>query len=291
MGHFDHLLTVAQAAALPVDLRSRKNLGKQSKTCVRCGRVTLRRRGNAPQPFCGRRCAALSTADKTRKPRGVCLLCGKARPGDNQRGCSAKCAYLLRKLRTRKPRVCPCCHREYFSKGRLRLKFCSKRCMNVMVRREAYETFPCEHCGIVVTRRKIRTRPRTHKFCGRPCQSRYFVAERNSQWRGGSDPNRGAEWIKLAAAIRARDGHLCQRCGKAQADNKRRLDVDHIRPWRSFANKAEANALENLVALCSTCHKQKTTGAERRWLRGDRLDLLAYERSVKQPSLFAAVLA
>lgn len=112
-----------------------------------------------------------------------------------------------------------------------------------------------------------------------------MVGERAAMWRGGSDPNRGQAWLKLAESIRERDGYTCRRCGTTQFENGRRLDVDHIRPWRSFENKKEANAADNLVALCARCHRSKTSGAERQWLKGDCLAMAAYQRAINTPSI------
>ena len=87
-------------------------------------------------------------------------------------------------------------------------------------------------------------------------------------------------WNRIAARIRDRDNHCCRRCGKTEADNKQKLSVDHVIPWRSFTDKLEANAESNLVSLCRSCHQKKTIGAERRWLRGDALGIQDYRKHV-----------
>ena len=51
-----------------------------------------------------------------------------------------------------------------------------------------------------------------------------------------------------------RDGWRCQTCGRAG-----RLEADHITP---LDEGGDPWALDNLQALCVTCHKAKTT-AER----------------------------
>jgi 5-methylcytosine-specific restriction endonuclease McrA len=106
-------------------------------------------------------------------------------------------------------------------------------------------------------------------------------------YRGNADPNRGGEWRRLAEQIRTRDRHTCQRCGTTQLTNGRKLDVDHIRPWRSFTDKRQANDPTNLISLCKRCHRHKTATIERQWLKGDRLAMLQYEKAVKLPPLFA----
>jgi 5-methylcytosine-specific restriction endonuclease McrA len=117
----------------------------------------------------------------------------------------------------------------------------------------------------------------------------FYVGANHSFWRGGGNPNRGSGWIKLAAKIRQRDGYICQRCNRTQAENGERLAVDHIRPWRSFKNKSEANDPANLASLCKKCHGYKTSKVERAWLKGDMLPMQQYERAVKLPPLLAVV--
>jgi 5-methylcytosine-specific restriction endonuclease McrA/predicted nucleic acid-binding Zn ribbon protein len=240
-----------------------------------------------PRSFCSRACRNRATNRQRMKPRAICALCGKPAPSPRQKACSAKCAYTLRKLKTRKPLTCKVCQREYFSKGAIRLKYCSKRCYDVVRCAKAWVEGNCDRCGKAFRRRSVRTRPTTYRFCSRECSSGFIAGDKHAWWRGGSDPNRGAKWTRLAESIRKRDGHVCQRCGTTQAENKERLAVDHIRPWRSFEDKVEANDPANLTSLCKKCHGYKTTKIEKAWLRGDVLALHQYERAVKLPPLFA----
>jgi 5-methylcytosine-specific restriction endonuclease McrA len=105
-------------------------------------------------------------------------------------------------------------------------------------------------------------------------------------FRGGTDPKRGPNWRRLAAAIRQRDDYTCRRCGKSQAENGQRLAVDHIMPWRLFddADKTAANDPNNLVSLCKSCHAWKTARAERKFLRGDVIDFREYEKAIRSLS-------
>lgn len=262
-------------------LNGRTREQSAEKRCERCGRLIPRRHASERR-FCGRSCAAAKQADKTRKARGICRLCGKPRPRFNLNGCSAKCAYALRKLKTRPPRRCLVCQTEYFPKGQIRLKYCSIRCYDTVRMAESSESFSCARCGKAVTRRKVRTRPKQFMFCGRDCARGFITGEKHALWRGGGDPNRGVGWVKLAASIRERDGYECRRCRLSQFENGEALAVDHIRPWRSFDNKKEANDPSNLVSLCKKCHGYKTTKIERAWLRGDRIEMQQYENAVRQ---------
>ncbi|MCC6260765.1 MAG: DEAD/DEAH box helicase [Anaerolineales bacterium] len=62
----------------------------------------------------------------------------------------------------------------------------------------------------------------------------------------------GVNWSQIREAVRKRDQFTCQVCGAKEVD--RQHDVHHKIPFRAFASKAEANRLENLTTLCSSCH-------------------------------------
>jgi DEAD/DEAH box helicase domain-containing protein len=64
----------------------------------------------------------------------------------------------------------------------------------------------------------------------------------------------GPGWPRLRDAVRARDGYRCQVCGLPESD--RQHDVHHKVPFRQFASPAEANRMDNLVTLCSACHRR-----------------------------------
>ncbi len=77
-----------------------------------------------------------------------------------------------------------------------------------------------------------------------------------------NDPNDyGPDWPKIRERVRARDGYRCQVCGQAEsalsgANGRRQLDVHHKIPFRQFTSAAEANRLDNLVTLCTACHRK-----------------------------------
>jgi DEAD/DEAH box helicase domain-containing protein len=84
-----------------------------------------------------------------------------------------------------------------------------------------------------------------------------------------SDPNEyGPSWPAQRDAARARDGFRCQGCGAAEPAG-RQHDVHHRVPFRAFLADSglrgnlpvelawqAANRLENLVTLCTSCHRQ-----------------------------------
>ncbi len=106
------------------------------------------------------------------------------------------------------------------------------------------------------------------------------------QWL--SDPNDyGPNWPAQRDAARARDNYRCQGCGQPELHG-RQHDVHHRAPFRAFvgdpARRAGlaadqawqiANRLENLVTLCSACHRQAEASVRTRTGLGGAAALLA----------------
>lgn len=63
----------------------------------------------------------------------------------------------------------------------------------------------------------------------------------------------GANWGKIRDKVLFRDNNTCQFCKCTPPINN--LHIHHIQPFRSFNNPFLANKQENLVTLCSRCHK------------------------------------
>jgi DEAD/DEAH box helicase domain-containing protein len=86
----------------------------------------------------------------------------------------------------------------------------------------------------------------------------------------------GPNWDEQREAARKRDGYRCRQCGAPEpspqpppagktpaGEGGRQHDVHHLRPFREFAyvrgqneNYKQANALENLITLCTACHRR-----------------------------------
>lgn len=88
----------------------------------------------------------------------------------------------------------------------------------------------------------------THvRFCSISCavRWRHETGEPPLHWHG-------TNWDAQSRLARERDDHTCQECGKRRTWPG--LDIHHIRPRWMFASQEEANALDNLVTLCKSCH-------------------------------------
>jgi len=70
-----------------------------------------------------------------------------------------------------------------------------------------------------------------------------------------NDPNDyGPNWNSQREKARTRDHYTCKLCGIPET--VRAHHVHHITPFRNFDNFQQANCIENLVTLCSTCHQR-----------------------------------
>jgi DEAD/DEAH box helicase domain-containing protein len=73
--------------------------------------------------------------------------------------------------------------------------------------------------------------------------------------------DRGPDWEQQRSLARERDGYRCRHCGAPERPD-RSHDVHHIQPFRTFGyvrgtndHYLVANRLENLVTLCTSCHR------------------------------------
>ena len=97
------------------------------------------------------------------------------------------------------------------------------------------------------------------RFCSKEClynSDAYLSGEDHPSWRDTPEhrPN-GAEWDRLREECRERDNRRCQICG-GTGDKEQALDVHHIIPVRHFENGHDAHTLDNVVALCRSCHRK-----------------------------------
>ena len=244
--------------------------------CILCGQPCSRR---------ATRCSGCKRNGQAPDPAKakLCKDCGGRASTWGHR--CRRCAYIARKNRTRAARPCQQCQHliqpppSLLARGSG--KFCSRACYAAWQHeRERAEETVCTRCGVRIRRKSVYLRRSRRVFCSLRCASLFNRGPQHPFWRGGSDPNRGRRWHRMAALIRQRDGDACVRCGRSEAENGARLSVDHIVPWR-YLPKRLANHPANLVTVCKSCHAWKTNVAERRWLHGDVQAFAQYRRSVR----------
>lgn len=284
-----------------------KRRAEHLAACARCGKLFPNRtRGSGYRvKHCSPTCHFAAQRDRLRETRLAaarpCLQCGVVvgtrRPRDAKRlqFCSLRCWYAWRRVHDqerasrdaapRAQRTCVVCGASYLNTPRKKaLKTCSKPCGYAYRKQMERVRLVCPSCGVTFTRHRCYARAKKTGllFCSLRCNHDYHVGPNSPHWRGGkrTEEGYGPRWSRIAEAARQRDGYRCRRCGLAQAENGRRLDVDHIEPIRMFKTKVEANELENLASLCHRCHRWKTNVAERRWLKGDVVLFEEYRRSI-----------
>lgn len=93
------------------------------------------------------------------------------------------------------------------------------------------------------------------RFCSKRCHGLYKKIQESGtnapDYVGGITTYRGKGWPEARAAAVSRDKGVCQECGIAVGAS---IPVHHIRPYRLFETSEQANAIENLVCLCQSCH-------------------------------------
>lgn len=261
---------------------------KKRKPCQQCGEAIPGIPAKvAASRFCSRRCS-----DRARVlQRPACEVCGKEVNGLDVRACSKSCGYEMRKRSNRPQKACAECGEKYWPVPFNKTKFCSRKCYSAhKSRRPALLAQSCERCGASFWRTAAAVKRVKRSFCSKACSQEYFTGTGSPMHRGYKAHGwRGKGWNALREQIRKRDGYTCQRCNRTQEENGMALPVDHIIPWHTFEDKEAANHPSNLVSLCSKCHGSKTSGAERKWLKGDAIAMLQYRRSIKLKPLFASV--
>lgn len=116
----------------------------------------------------------------------------------------------------------------------------------------------CEWCGDSYTARRYRED--STRFCSQECmvkwRSQEYSGEDHPRWKDNGNYYRGPNWHRQREKARERDDYECQNCGSVK-----QLQVHHITPYESFDDYEEANRLQNLITLCTSCHHQLEWGS------------------------------
>ena len=179
--------------------------------------------------------------------------------------------------------VCAYCNEEFRNEKSLKdRKYCSKECMIKKRKTEGMsEQWKINHQKAMdetdMTHTDEWRKQMSEMFTGRNITWGDKISEtmsgreredlkgpNNPNWAGGYCENYGDSWTQtLKREVRERDDNKCQVCGVEKTEYGRELDVHHIVPFRKFGleNHNEANKMENLVALCRSCHMSVEIGA------------------------------
>lgn len=123
----------------------------------------------------------------------------------------------------------------------------------------------CDVCGETHFRSSCPNGP--HDTFDRLSDDKKSVSHRPDETSSTYETNHSDDWEEQRLKAKRRDLARCQDCGMSESEHSRRddlfgsgLHVHHKTPARDFDDPADAHFLENLVTLCDSCHKQRTTG-------------------------------
>lgn len=118
----------------------------------------------------------------------------------------------------------------------------------------------CKQCGVdfEVKRWKLKQPRVTGSFCSNECSSLYrhdnFSGANSPHWVGGIKTYRGRNWQKVRLLVVEVQSGNCADCGRHIGKS---LPIHHFKPFREFRSAQEANAVENLIGLCQSCHMHR----------------------------------
>lgn len=153
--------------------------------------------------------------------------------------------------------------------------FCDSSCMGEWESREysgegnpRYSKYEeeCLQCGESVLRPHWIHKRSEKTFCSPQCrgkwvkESGHMRGENSPNWKGGTSYQYyGAEWRYIREEILERDGYECKYCGLTDAESQEQYDcslhIHHRTPVRNYDSVEDAHDRDNLVTLCSRCHK------------------------------------
>lgn len=123
-------------------------------------------------------------------------------------------------------------------------------------------TTECHTCGESLNLPIRRIERADVNFCSQACRIQYTInvvmvpGEDHPLYINGEGHDYGPNWPEIREAVIQRDGERCQGCGVSRDEYHMDLHAHHITPFRLFDSRERANRLDNLVALCATCHRQ-----------------------------------
>lgn len=156
-----------------------------------------------------------------------------------------------------KSRVCPECGDEFTPDYQdARVEYCSRECVAESLSERV--SLECVECGSTFEVRPSRKDQAT--FCSVECFSNGVRGEGHWRWKGGP-PVYGKGWNEAKREqVRERDGYECVACGMSNNDHKVNYDeslhVHHVTPAREFDDAKKRNDPDNLITLCSRCHRR-----------------------------------
>ena len=96
-------------------------------------------------------------------------------------------------------------------------------------------------------------------YCDKNCMAKHYAelyhGENSPSWKGGNSHHYIGNYFGTRREIRERDNYTCQRCGITETEYGQEMSVHHIKNYKLFEDKYQANEKTNLVCLCEKCHR------------------------------------
>lgn len=175
------------------------------------------------------------------------------------RFCSKECVKQYQRSKREKYYCVECGAEIEYSGRNYPRKYCDK-CVVLNNHKQQKDRIltHCGYCGKELYVIKSRYEKQKYCYCNEQCMAKHYseiyTGENSPTWNGGKRHYTGG-WLQARNEARQRDNYSCQMCGITEQEYGKEMSVHHIKKYKSFDDKFEANQLENLVCLCEHCHR------------------------------------
>ena len=195
-----------------------------------------------------------------------CAFCEKEFVVDGEhkknKFCSVECQKAAyKKEHPRKIYFCKLCGAPIILEGRNYKRIYCDNCKDKW-RSYAFSkkiTVKCAYCGKDIEATPSRVETYKHLYCDMGCMAKHYAiiytGENSPTWKGGKGHHYIGGFYTQRKLARKRDNYTCQLCNITEEEYGKELSVHHIKNYRLFNDKVEANKLENLICLCEPCHR------------------------------------
>lgn len=195
----------------------------------------------------------------------ICQYCGKTFVVDEahkqRKYCSDNCRKLA-SLKRRNKYYCQICGKEIVSKnGKHYFRHYCDECFIKWRKSHQYKRIlvNCAYCGKEIEVIPSRSKNNKNCYCDVNCMAKHYSetnsGENSPTWKGGKSHHYIGNFFTARKECRKRDNYTCQLCGITEEKYGQQLSVHHIKNYRTFVDKIEANQLDNLICLCEPCHR------------------------------------
>lgn len=196
--------------------------------------------------------------------QNICQFCNKSFAVNHKtkrnKFCSPECRSAYQQS-LRKKYYCKLCGKEIIRQNNRSypLTYCSNCAKTHPWTSKKRISVNCGYCGASIDVIQSRAERNKYCYCSIECMTKHYAeiysGENSPTWKGGKTHHYTGGFYRQRQKARKRDNFTCQLCGISERDFGRQMSVHHIKSYRDFEDKKEANQLDNLVCLCEKCHR------------------------------------